>query len=196
MNDEFKDDLWERRTVDLDPFDRPQSWPERRPIVSIVAWTLMPNHFHLLLKETTEGGIAKFLQKLCGSMTVHFNLKYKERGSIFQGAYRGRTVDRDEYLQWLASYIMVKNTFELYPGGLSKAADNFEKAWEWAEHYPFSSFKDFTQEQASPLLEPGILGEIYSNRADFKKASKEMILARTWIKDPALSNLVGVPVKV
>ena len=109
MNDEFKDDFWERNTVDLTMFERPGTWPEQKPIVKILAWTLMPNHFHLLLQEIIEGGITKFLQKLCGSMSMSFNSKYKERGSIFQGAYKSKTVGEDRYLRWLASYIMVKN---------------------------------------------------------------------------------------
>ena len=55
MNDEFKDDFWERSTIELDLFARPEIWPEQKPIVKILAWTLMPNHFHLLLQETIEG---------------------------------------------------------------------------------------------------------------------------------------------
>src|SRR3990167_6565203 len=84
MNDSFKDDFWERNTQELAIFERPQEWPERKPLVAILAWTLMPNQFHLVLKEIQTGGVSKFLQKLCGSMTTHFNSKYKEHGSIFQ----------------------------------------------------------------------------------------------------------------
>ena len=98
MNDKFTVEYWERETESLGLFGRPNNWPERKPIVSVVAWTLMPNHFHLLLKETQDGGIAKFMQKLCGSMSMNFNAKYEERGSIFQGAYRGRNVGEDRYL--------------------------------------------------------------------------------------------------
>src|SRR3989344_3262207 len=113
-NDKFHDEYWERSTKDLGMFGRPHTWPARDPLVKILAWTLLPNHFHLVLKETAEGGIAKFMQKLCGSMTTHFNRKYKERGSLFQGSYKARTVDLrgDEYLRILAVYVMVKNTFE------------------------------------------------------------------------------------
>jgi len=119
MNDSFKDEYWEKSTAGLGPYERPAQWPEKKPLVKILAWTLMPDHLHLLLKENVEGGISTFMQKLCNSMTTHYNFKYEEKGSIFQGPYKGKTVTEDRYLRWLASYIMVKNVFELYPGGLS-----------------------------------------------------------------------------
>ena len=88
MNDVFKDDFWERETAELGLFGRPSHWPEREPLVDILAWVLMPNHFHLIIRETKEGGVAKFMQKLSNSMSSHFNKKYEEKGSIFQGAYK------------------------------------------------------------------------------------------------------------
>src|SRR3989344_3039976 len=42
----------------------PPSWPKRTPIVSILAYTFMPNHLHLYLKETTEGGVARFMHRV------------------------------------------------------------------------------------------------------------------------------------
>src|SRR3989338_7670613 len=125
MNDHYSNEIWERETKTLGMFGRPSEWPERRPLVKILAWTLMPNHFHLLLKEVEEGGISKFMQKLGNSMSTYANLKHKEKGSLFQGAYKARTVGDDRYLRYLAPYIMVKNVFELYPGGLEKAMREF-----------------------------------------------------------------------
>lgn len=45
-------------------------------IVAIGAWVLMPNHFHLLLKEIKPGGISEFMQKLLTAYTMYFNTKY------------------------------------------------------------------------------------------------------------------------
>lgn len=183
MNDTFKDDYWERETIELGLFDRPKHWPKREPLVKILAWTLMPNHFHLVLKEIKPGGMSKFMQKLSNSMSSHFNKKYAEKGSIFQGAYKSRTIAEDRYLRWLASYVMVKNVFELYPGGLRRAAEDFDTAWNWGvQSYPFSSLSDFTGKRKSPLLEKDILGDMFSSHVDFKKVSKEMVLSRTWEK--------------
>ena len=138
----------------------------------------MPNHFHIVLKETTENGIAKFMQKFCSSMTTHFNRKYKEKGSLFQGSYKGRTADLhgDSYLRLLAVYVMLKNPFELYPGGLTKAIRNFDQAYEWALKQPFCSVGGFLAGELAPIGDSDIFGEIFENPADFKKFARESLL--------------------
>ena len=194
MNDHYSsDDAWERETRTMGMFGRPEDWPKRRPLVKIVAWTLMPNHFHLLLKETEKGGISKFMQKLGNSMSTYANLKHKEKGSLFQGSYKGRTVKSDAYLRYLASYIMVKNVFELYPGGLQKAALEFGNAWQWAiKAYPFSSLADYALGRASPIVEKDILGELFDSPAHFRSCSRDMLEGRghTVREDDALKGLL------
>lgn len=179
LNDEYKNDFWERETFGFKPFERPRTWPERKPLTQILAWTLSHNHFHLLLKEMREGGISKFMQKLCGSMTLHFNGKYDGKGSIFQGAYKSRTVSDDFYLQHLAPYIMVKNVFELYPKGYDVAVKEFDAAWKWGvEQYPFSSLPDYGSNRSSPILDRELLGELFESPTAFKAHSREMIRNR------------------
>src|SRR3989338_8668550 len=109
LNDTFSDTNWIDALKYRRPLERPEHWPEREPLVRILAWTLLSNHFHLLLEEIREGGTAKFMQRLCGSMSMCFNLKYKEKGSIFQGAYHARAVTEDAHIQYLMFYILIKN---------------------------------------------------------------------------------------
>ena len=45
------------------------------PIVAIGAYCMMPNHFHILIKETTEGGISLFMEKLTTAYSMYFNKK-------------------------------------------------------------------------------------------------------------------------
>ncbi|KKT56308.1 MAG: hypothetical protein UW50_C0003G0003 [Candidatus Wolfebacteria bacterium GW2011_GWA1_44_24] len=163
LNDVYSNRNWHRETADLPLFKRPESWPEREPLARILAWVLMPNHFHLLLQEKKEGGIAKFMQRFCGSMSLCFNLKYESKGSIFQGAYKAKRVDDDSYLRHLAFYIQVKNVLELYPGGLIAALKNFDQAWDWALKYPFSSLPAYVLGSGSPILDDaeGLMMEVH-----------------------------------
>jgi len=157
-------------------FCRPEVWPKRKPLVAILGWVLQSNHFHLLLQEIEEGGISKFMQRFCGSMTLAFNEKYDETGSIFQGAYKSRTVDTDEYLQYVHAYIVVKNTLENYPGGLKAALKNFKQAWKWAsEKYPFSSFLTASQGLESPIIDIKVFRNVGLARKDFKQFAKNML---------------------
>lgn len=158
------------------PFERPQHWPNRDPLVLIRAWTLVPNHFHLLLEEIREGGVAKFMQRLCGSMSVAFNAKYSETGSLFQSSYKSRTVDGDTYLRHLAFYIQVKNVLELYPGGLKKAIDDFDSAWKWALAYPFSSLAAYESGVRSPIVDADLLLSLFPDREASKQEAREMLL--------------------
>jgi putative transposase len=177
LNDEYVDSHWVKATLKLPPFQRPEYWPDRKPIVRILAWTLLSNHFHILMQETKEGGIAKFMQRVCGSMSVAFNNKYKEKGSLFQGSYKGKTIKDESHFLYLPFYILVKNTFEMYPGGLIAAAKNFDKAWQWAMDYEFSSFGAMVKKEECPILDDPekIISKFFENEKSFKKEAKELL---------------------
>lgn len=175
LNDTHLDENWTNAIQFTSPFTRPSHWPESDPLVHILAWTLMPNHFHLLLREIREGGIAKFMQRLCGSMSAASNAKYRESGSLFQGAYRSRTINEDVHLRYLAFYIQVKNVLELRPGGLKKALVEFDDAWKWATEYPYSSFSAYTLKQYSPLICDSLLTDLFPDQTAFKKEAYEML---------------------
>lgn len=193
FNDSFTDENWRKTIVGLAPFERPVDWPERDPLVRILAWTLMPNHFHLLIEEIREGGISKFMQRLCGSMSAHFNAKYHERGTIFQGSYRSRTISEDSHLRYLIFYIQVKNVLELYPGGLAQALKHFDKAWEWALLYRFSSLHSYVAREESPITESGLIRALYSDSAAFKNEVRELLVGHIEHHDDSLAEIVLEP---
>ena len=115
------------------------------------------------------------MQRVCGSMSAHFNAKYHERGSLFQGAYRSRTISEDTHLRYLAFYIQVKNVLELYPGGLKRAFEQFDDAWEWATRYEFSSLPAFIARANSPITESELLWSLYQDAESFKKEAYELL---------------------
>ncbi len=169
----------EKEGINPKTFMWPEKFGERQPLVSVVAFTIMPNHFHLILKEITEGGISRFIHKFSMSYSKFINAKYQESGRLFQGVFQSRNLDTDEYIQRAAVYVMVKNTFELYPkGGLRGATENFDDAWEWAVNFPFSSFRFYATNTDSPILDKDLLGEIFDSPKSFKEFSKDYILGR------------------
>src|SRR3989344_5566853 len=106
-NDLYEPENWFRDicTEGRPSFDRPQFWPAQQKLVHIHAYCLLGNHFHLLLEEIVEGGVAKFMHRIGTTMSKHYNEKYRERGSLFQGSYRLRTIDSDTYLTYVSAYI-------------------------------------------------------------------------------------------
>lgn len=80
--------------------------------VDLLSFSLMPNHFHFLIKQNSKDGIIKFTRRLMTSYVMYFNKKYKRVGSLLQGRYKAVNVDRDEYLLHLSRYIHL-NPFEI-----------------------------------------------------------------------------------
>lgn len=188
MNDVFLDPNWIFSIQGQGLFYRPDDWPQRKPLVEIAAYTLMPNHFHLILREMREGGVSCFMKKLGQSMSNHANEKYAEKGSLFQGSYRSKTISSDSYFRYVAAYVMAKNTFELYPrGGLLNAQQNFDEAWKWGVTYPFSSLGDYVGERPQKdLLKKGLLGKLFTPES-FKSNARDVIQGGKWKDD--LDNL-------
>ena len=168
-----------KEKVNPQDFIWPNALGERSPMVSILAFVIMPNHFHLILKEIKEGGISDFMHKFSMGHSKFINAKYGETGILFQGSFRSNILDTDEYLRRCAVYVMVKNTFELYPnGGLIGAIKDFEGAWKWGINYPFSSLGDYANMKNSPILDKDLLGEIFNSAKEFKEFSKDYLLGR------------------
>lgn len=85
---------------------------ETTKLISISAYCLNPNHFHLLLTPLQDKGVEKFMQKL-GGYTRYFNEKHKKSGSLFQGVFKSKHVANDKYLLHLSAYINMNNYNEL-----------------------------------------------------------------------------------
>ncbi len=74
-------------------------------LVEIVAFNILDNHYHLILKQITDNGISRFMQKFGNGYTKNFNEKYKRNGSLFQGAFKAEHIDSDEYLNYVVTYV-------------------------------------------------------------------------------------------
>jgi len=154
----------------------PKDWPEKNPLVKILCYCLVPNHFHLLLKEIIEGGISKFMQKLGLGYTKYSNIKYEEVGRLFQGPYQYKLVGDDQiYLEYLSTYIQVKNVLELFPGGIQAAEKNINQAMKFLEEYIFSSCPDFLGVRKSLIIDKDVLGEIFPTPGDYRKFVVDLI---------------------
>lgn len=132
--------------------------------VELVAFCLMGNHFHLILRELHAGGIARYMQRVELAHTKYFNAKYQTSGHVFQGRYQARNIPDNEYLMHLSAYIH-RNPREL-------------KAWKGREaEYPWSSYQDYVKENrwggllAQEIILDQFAGTKESNYADFIKTS-------------------------
>ena len=112
--------------------DRPASLRKKSsgsPIVEIICYCLMPNHFHFLLRQIKEKGISTFLSKVGNSYTKYFNTKYKRVGPLFQGCFKAVRIEDDEQLVHVSRYIHLNPLIDYVTYDLRT--------------YPYSSYLEF-----------------------------------------------------
>ncbi len=74
------------------------------PPVEVLSFCLMPNHFHLTLKQLVEDGITELIRRICTAYTMYFNVRQERRGSLFGGVFRSVLVETEEQLIHLSRY--------------------------------------------------------------------------------------------
>ena len=74
-------------------------------LVTIIAYCLLPNHFHLLLKQNADTGISQFMQRLGTSYTKFFNQEEDRSGSLFQGKFKATHLSGDYALSTVSAYV-------------------------------------------------------------------------------------------
>ena len=112
-------------------------------LVVVGAYCLMPNHFHLLLKEIVSDGISMFMQKLGTAYTMYFNTKYERSGGLFTRPFRSKHVQDDRYLRWIIQYIHLNPTELLKQENDGVPDFNTEATPLLLETYPYSSLRDY-----------------------------------------------------
>jgi|SRR3989344_5935725 len=126
---------------------------KREVLVDIVAWALMPNHYHLLLRQREDAGVSRFMQKLGTGYTMYFNERYERSGVLFQGLYKVKPVEEESYLRYLVSYLHM-NPVALFDRGWKEARQcrDPQGMLEKLRTYRWSSYQDYLGEQNFPSL--------------------------------------------
>ena len=126
--------------------------------VEIIAYCLMPNHFHLLLKQVKDQGIFHFMRLLQSSYSHYFNLKYKRKGGLFEDRFKAIRVETDSQLLHLSRYIHL-NPYSSY---LVKDLSALLK-------YPHSSLPEYLDHKKPQLCQKEIVLDQFPNRSAYKE---------------------------
>ncbi len=99
----------ENRTIS--PSRTPKNYHDE---IVLLAYCLMPNHFHFLIKQSTDRGIAEFMQSLVLKYVLYFNKKYRRVGGLFQGRYKTVRIRNETQFTYITKYIH-RNPLDLLP---------------------------------------------------------------------------------
>lgn len=137
----------------------------KNPLVSIIAYCINLNHFHLLITPLVDKGIEKFMQRI-GGYTRYFNEKNKRTGVLFQGKFKSKIIENNNYLLNLSAYINFNNRKE---------------NGDFISEFSKSSLEEYTQDNIKGLCEKEIILSNFKSKKDyfdFAKSSWKETLKR------------------
>lgn len=141
-----------------DPHDLAQSLLKKSDVpreIAVVAFCIMPNHFHILLRNDIDGGISLYMHRILTAYSAYFNRKYKHSGHVFQGPFVSVPIETNTQLLHVSAYIH-KNPTEI--------------GWKGKEHlYPWSSYQDYVNvNRWGDLLDRRIILEQFDTISDYR----------------------------
>lgn len=135
---------------------------EHEPFVALVAWNLLPNHFHFILVPLVKGGISKYMGNIANAYTKYFNARHWRNGRLFQGPYQSIAIRDPKYFYTLIRYINL-NHAELVESEWKERRildrdklEGFVNSYIWSTHLDFLGVRHsslINREIASKLLE-------------------------------------------
>ncbi|OGI66278.1 hypothetical protein A2647_00800 [Candidatus Nomurabacteria bacterium RIFCSPHIGHO2_01_FULL_40_24b] len=118
-------------------FDREET------IIDIGAYCLMPNHFHVLVREKVKNGISKYMLKLMTGYSMYFNKKYKRTGKLYEGVFKSIHANKDTYLKYLYSYIHLNPAKLIDKNWKENKHRNIKNLLKYVFSYKYSSLKEY-----------------------------------------------------
>lgn len=149
---------------------------ERKPLVRILAYCVVPNHFHLLIEELEEGGIVKFMHKFGTGYVRYFNNKHNRVGGLFQGRFQAVLVDSEQQLLYLLVYINIINPGQLVESNLKEeGVKDIQKVLDFAEEFTWGTHQEYIGKRNSLIIDKGILGRILKTPEIYRELVEDVL---------------------
>ena len=167
---------YSHKEVGLPKFERERG----KPLVDIMAFCLMPNHFHLMLRQKTTSGITEFMRKLGTGYTNFFNQKYDRVGPLFQGKYKLVLLKSDSHFIHLPFYIHLNPLDLKFLNWRGEKFSDHRKAMQFLETYQWSSFPDYIGKKNFPsVTQREFLMKFFGGPEHYKKEINLYLLEAT-----------------
>lgn len=128
-----------------------------KKLVEVICFCLMPNHFHLILKQLSNHGIMNFIRYFQNSYAKYYNIKYERFGSLFQNPFKAVLIEDDSQLLHLSRYIHL-NPYSSFI--IKKKKDIIL--------YPESSLSEYLK-KSDGFCRPGIVLDQFGSAKEYLK---------------------------
>ena len=117
--------------------------------LKLLAYCLMPNHFHLLFYQIPEAAVSQFMRRVTTGYVMYFNDRYQRRGGLFEGIYKASQINADAYLHHISRYIHL----------------NPDKYESW----PYSSFPVYIGKKKTQWVDTRPILELFNSPQEYKE---------------------------
>lgn len=149
---DFKKASEEKREISINKQNNSKS------LVDILSYCLMPNHFHLVLKQTVDNGISEFMRKIQIGYTKYFNKKYEKDGPILRGQFKSVNIENEDLLQHIVRYIH-----------LNPYSSNIVDSKSDLFIYPWSSLSEYIDSSSKPISKPQLILKSFKSVDSYRK---------------------------
>ena len=179
--------LTRRFRDDLKASGRPyinENSKNRELLVEILAFCLMPNHYHLLIRPRVDDGLLKFMQRLNMGYAHYFNQKYERKGALFEGRYKSVPIIEESHFIHIPYYIHLNPLDLVAPEWRQRDINNYKEAIEFLDNYRWSSHLDYMGIKNFPsITSRNFLLKIFNGSDGYKKETEE------WLKNLEISQI-------
>jgi len=169
---------WQSRAfwTQRDPDSLRQDYRPKNPLVEIHAFTLMPNHFHLLVRQLTERGIIVLMNKL-GGYSYYFNKKYDRGGTLFQDRYKIIHIGSEEQLKNNFVYIHTNPISLIESKWKEWNVKDPQRAIRFLEdEYQCSSYRSYLNKNNFAFVKQDFFLNLLGGKEGIKKETNSWIL--------------------
>jgi putative transposase len=122
--------------------------------VELLAWCLMPNHYHFIVWTELENGISRFIQVVFNAYVQSLNKRIERKGPLFEGRFKHVLIDEQTYLMQLCRYIHLNPV----KAGLVR------KPEEWA----FSDYLEWTGKRTPGSTKANMIKDCFGGFEEYK----------------------------
>ncbi|MBU3925795.1 transposase [Patescibacteria group bacterium] len=147
-----------------------------KKLVDILCYSIMPDHYHLLVMEKEENGITNFVLKCNTSIAKYINIKNDRKGPLFENTFKAKHIDSNEYLLHLSLYIHLNPLdFLINKNWRIHKLKNWDESKRKLINYPWSSIKHFLIKNQEDFILSGdkIIKDQFSNEKEYESFLKE-----------------------